>query len=293
MDNLQTTLAQLFEIDAHPLRSSLETDRSQVGPAVVSRLGFVTSDLKPVRGFLVRPETQAPVPVILVLHAHGNRYQIGAREILDGRPSLVSPVGPLLAGLGYAVLCFDMPCFGARADTSEGPAAKAALWRGGSLAGQMLGESHAALTWALGQDWCDGRAAVWGLSMGATLGYWLAAVDDRVAALVQLCCFADIGRLIATGAHDLHGPYLTVPGLLRLATAGAIAGRVAPRPQFIGWGDADPLTPPHATEPALAEAQVAYGAGPLQVWREAGGGHAETPAMRAAWLAFLARHIPA
>jgi pimeloyl-ACP methyl ester carboxylesterase len=156
----------------------------------------------------------------------------------------------------------------------------------------MLGENASALTWALAQPWCDGRAGLWGLSMGATLGYWLAAVDDRVAALVQLCCFADIGRLITSGAHDLHGPYLTVPGLVRLASAGTLAGRIAPRPQFIGWGDADPLTPPHATEPALAEAQVAYGAGPLEVWREAGGGHAETPAMRTAWLAFLARHIP-
>jgi dienelactone hydrolase len=286
--DLRATLAARFEIGMHPLRFLSETPEGDA-----RRLTFATARGDPVRGFLIRPGHVGPCPVVLVIHAHGGRYGIGAREILDGRPSLPSPVGPLLAGLGYAVLCLDMPCFGDRASVIEGPASKAALWRGSSLAGQMLGENHAALTWALAQPWCDGRAAVWGLSMGATLGYWLAAVDPRVACLIQLCCFADLGALIATGAHDLHGPYMTVPGLVAMASAGTIAGLIAPRPQFVGWGDADPLTPPGATEPALAEARAAYAGGPFTEYRQAGGGHAETPAMRAAWLAFLQQHLPA
>ncbi len=287
MTDLRARLAARFEIGAHPLRFVGATPE-----AGARRLTLATADGSPVRGYLVRPDRAGPGPVILVIHAHGGRYGIGAREILDGRPSLVSPVGPLLAALGYTVLCLDMPCFGDRADLAEGATAKAALWRGGSLAGQMLGESHAALSWALAQPWCDGRAAVWGLSMGATLGTWLAAVDPRVTCLVQLCCFADLDRLIASGAHDLHGPYLTVPGLVAMASAGRIAGLVAPRPQFVGWGDADPLTPPDATEPALAEARAAYGEASFIAYRECGGGHAETPAMRAAWLEFLGRHLP-
>lgn len=288
MTDLRARLLPRFEIGAHPLRL-----QSQTPGADALRLTFTTARGEPVRGFLIRPGHDRPCPVVLVIHAHGGRYGIGAREILDGRPSLVSPVGPLLAEQGYAVLCLDMPCFGDRAGTQEGPAAKAALWQGQSLAGQMLGESHSALHWALAQPWCDGRVAVWGLSMGATLGYWLAAVDLRVACLIQLCCFADLGALIATGAHDLHGPYMTVPGLVALASAGTIAGLIAPRAQFVGWGDADALTPPAATEPALAEARAAYAGGAFAEYREAGGGHAETPAMRSAWLAFLRQHLPA
>ena len=288
MTDLRTQLASRFEVGEHPLR--FLSDGPESG---ARRLSFETARGEAVRGFLIRPDRATSCPLVLVIHAHGGRYGIGAREVLDGRPSLVSPVGPLLAGLGYAVLCLDMPCFGDRADTAEVPASKAALWEGRSLAGQMLGENHAALTWALAQDWSDGRAAVWGLSMGATLGYWLAAVDPRVACLIQLCCFADLRALIATGAHDLHGPYMTVPGLLALASAGTIAGLVAPRPQFVGWGDADPLTPPHATEPAFEQARAAYAGAPFAEYREAGGGHAETPAMRDAWLAFLGKHLPA
>jgi dienelactone hydrolase len=285
--DLRARLAARFEIGAHPLHFVAEAPE-----AGARRLTFATAGGEPVRGFLILPDRADPCPVVLVIHAHGGRHGIGAREILDGRPSLVSPVGPFLAGLRFAALCLDMPCFGDRAGTAEGPASKAALWEGRSLAGQMLGECHAALGWALAQEWCDGRAAVWGLSMGATLGCWLAAVDTRVACLIQLCCLADLGALISTGAHDLHGPYMTVPGLVQMASAGQIAGLVAPRPQFVGWGDADPLTPPGATEPALAQARAAYADGAFAEYREAGGGHAETPAMRSAWLAFLRHNLP-
>jgi hypothetical protein len=109
--------------------------------------------------------------------------------------------------------------------------------------------------------------------------------------VAHLCCFADFGKLIESGAHDLHGHYLTVPGLLGLATNGTIAGLVAPRPQFVGLGDADPLTPPAATAPALATLAAAYrvaGAEDrLVLHREAEAGHEETPAMRQAGLAFM------
>ena len=106
---------------------------------------------------------------------------------------------------------------------------------GRSLAGQMLGELASALDWlAAGPGTDPARIGVFGLSMGATLGYWLGAVEPRVAAVAHLCCFADFGPLVASGAHDLHGIYLTVPGLLAMASNGEIAGLIAPRPQFVG-----------------------------------------------------------
>jgi len=127
--------------------------------------------------------------------------------------------------------------------------------------------------------------------MGATLGYWLAAVDTRIAALAQLCCFADIGALIDAGAHDLHGIYMTVPGLLDIASSGEIAGLVAPRPQLVCIGDLDPLTPPVAVDKGLAQASAAYAqvgaAAALSVHREAATGHQESPAMRVAVLDFF------
>ena len=125
--------------------------------------------------------------------------------------------------------------------------------------------------------------------MGATLGYWLGAVEPRVAAVAHLCCFADFAPLVASGAHDLHGIYLTVPGLLSLASNGEIAGLIAPRPQFVGLGAEDALTPPEAVGPALARLRAAYAGteGALRVRVESGVGHQETPEVRQAVMAFL------
>ncbi len=88
-----------------------------------------------------------------------------------------------------------------------------------------------------------GRVGVMGLSMGATLAYWLAALDSRITSAAHLCCFADMGELVASGAHQLHGLYMVVPGLVHEYRTGDIAGSVAPRPQLACMGATDPLTP--------------------------------------------------
>lgn len=282
--DVKARLRERFEIGRHPLRFL-----GEAAEAGVTRLAFEASGGARVRGFFCRPDLAGQAPAVLVIHAHGNRYDIGAEELMAGRPALQAPLGPVLAGMGIASLCLDLPCFGARAGVGEQAAAKAALWRGRSLAGQMVAECGSALDWLAGRPEIRAdRIGVFGISMGATLGYWLAAVDGRVRCLAQECCFADFGELIRAGAHDLHGIYLTVPGLLEVASNGVIAGMMAPRAQFIGIGDLDPLTPPLAVEKALTEVRAGYrDGGRLVVHREALTGHVETPAMRAAALAFL------
>lgn len=282
-DALRQSLVRCFGIGSPRLRCE--------GEAVLAPDLRLLAFTGGVRGFLMHPRTPQPWPVVLVIHAHGNRYDIGARELIDGRPAQPRPLGPELVARGIAALCVDLPTFGARAGISESAAAKAALWRGGSLAGQMLDELAAQVDW-LTQDPRFIRIGAYGLSMGATLGYWLAAVEPRIAALAQLCCLADIEALIGTGAHDLHGIYLTVPGLPGIARNGVIAGLMAPRPQLVCLGTQDPLTPPLALEIALADLRAGYAAGgQLEVWIDPDVGHVETPAMRARVLAFLCEHL--
>jgi dienelactone hydrolase len=293
---LTDDLRRRFEIGAHPLRptGARRADRDGLR---IEELVFATAGGETVRGVLAGPPGRTlPGPAILCIHAHGNRYDIGADELLAGRPALHSAPGPAFARAGFVTLMIDLPGFGSRQLPGEGARAKAALWQGGSLAGQMLGELASAIGWLGARREIDpARIGVYGLSMGATLGYWLAACEPRVAAVAQLCCYADFAALVATGAHDLHAIYLAVPGLLALASNGRIAGLVAPRPQFIGIGDGDPLTPPEAVDLALAETRAAYAAleapGRLVLHREAGSGHRETAAMRGAVLGFFARYL--
>lgn len=291
------TLRNAFEIGKHPL--TLRTRRTERRDGfMLETLEFATGGGERVRGFLTRPPHDRPAPAVLCIHAHGFNYAVGAGELLEGRPSLQGPPGPAFAALGLAALMIDMPAFGVRAEPGESARTKAALWRGRSLAGQMVGEQASALAWLAGrEDILADRIGVYGLSMGATLGYWLAAVEPHIAAAAHLCCYADFASLVDTGAHDLHGIYLTVPGVLDIASNGQIAGRIAPRPQFIGIGDQDPLTPPAAVDRALVQTRAAYArvgaAEKLVIHREADSGHVETPAMRTAVTAFFRRYLAA
>jgi len=269
--------------------------------AVEERDGYVLETLileldgEPVRGFVARPlGGEGRLPAILYGHSHGGRYDLGAAEMLEGRDYLLDPPGPALARAGYVVLSIDMPVFGRRAAVSEAFASKALLWYGKSLFGQMVGDHAAALTYLAGRDDVDAnRIGAFGISMGCALSYWLAALDERIAATAHLCCLADIGTMIELGAHDGHGIYLTVPGLLNETDNGEIAALVAPRPQLVCIGEADHLTPAPAFAKAWSEVQAGYRQAPdkLELLSEPGVGHRETARMRDAVLDFFARTL--
>ena len=231
-------------------------------------------------------------------HSHGGRREIGANELMDGRSFLLSPFGPLLARAGYVTLCMDMPTFGDRHHTEETAAAKAHIWYGTSLIGQMISEQAAALTYLSSRDDVDAeRIGAFGISLGSTLAYWHAALDLRLRAIAHLCCYADYATLVELGAHDNHGIYLLVPGMLNHISTGEIAGLVAPRPQLICLGEDDELTPPLSIERALAVTRPMYDrAGApeaLEVFLQAGVDHRETPEMHEKVMAFFAARAPA
>jgi dienelactone hydrolase len=264
----------------------------QVGAVRVSD-GMILGAARPIPARLLHPPTDRATGAGLVYaHAHGNRYDIGKAEVTDGRPALLDPpLGLHLAGLGYTVLCPDLPGFGDRMNEgTESALSKAALWHGRPLLGHMLDDlarAHAALA-SLPRINAQ-RIGVLGVSMGATLAYWHAALRADTAAVAHFCAFAHIGPLVASGAHDLHGHYMTVPGLLPDHDMGDVAALIAPRPQWVGAGLRDPLSPPEAFDPAVARLRAAYADAPerLQIVVEPEGGHAETPRMRAGLGAFL------
>jgi pimeloyl-ACP methyl ester carboxylesterase len=275
------------------VEARLTLDRDEPGEGGLRRLTFRNGAGEAVPALWLPPREG---PTVLYCHAHGGRYDIGMRELTDGRPALLGPWLPEFAGRGWGVLCIEMPCFGARAGQEEGPTAKARLWHGRTLFGQMLGESRAGLDWLMAQPGTDpDRVAAMGISMGGTLAWWLAAMDPRLAAAVSMCCFADLGRLIETGAHDGHGNYMTVPGLLAHTSTGRLSGLAAPMPLLHCVGFADWSTPEEAYGPARDELRAAYAvagaAGALRFHEARSPGHEETVEMRAAVVAFLEERL--
>jgi len=263
---------------------------------VVETLLFEVESGPSVRGFITRPnDATHRHPALLYMHSHGGKYDIGADELLKGH-DYIGPLGPIFARAGYVTLVIEMPLFGTRANFTESALSKALLWRGKTLMGQMLSELSGALSYLAARPDVDpDRIGGFGMSMGCTHGFMLAALDDRIKAVAHLCCFADYDVLIDLGAHDRHGHYMTIPGMLAETSVGEICGAIAPRPQLICIGEADDLTPPSAVYKARVETETAYSVvghpEALTIFIEPGVKHQETPAMREKVLGFFRENL--
>lgn len=285
--DLRENITALLGSDWQDTTLELVDDR-QAQNSDLRTLTFRTSSGETAKAAYLPSRTGA---AILYCHAHGNRYDIGVSELHQGRPALESPWLPELAKRGWGVLCLEMPCFGSRANQSESSQAKKRLWQGRTLFGQMLGEQRAALNWLVDTENVNAeKIAVIGVSMGGTLAWWLASLEPKFAAAVSIACFADLENLISTGAHDGHGIYMVVPGLLQSVSTGSLCGLAAPTRLMHCVGYQDWSTPEEAFAIARRDLDDSYhrdGCPPPEYVIDRRAGHEETPEMRRKVLRFL------
>lgn len=277
---------------SHPLGVRLVTREEREG-FIVETLVLDLNGIEPVPAFFVRPTEQAgPLPVILYNHAHGGDYALGKDELLRGRSALQQPpYAEILTGLGYAALCIDTWAFGERRGRSEGEIFREMLWSGQVMWGMMVYDSLRALDYlATRPDIDAARIGTLGLSMGSTMAWWIAALDERVTVCIDLCCLTDFDALIASRGLEEHGIYYYVPGLLKQFTTAQINALIAPRAHLSLAGIFDRLTPPAGLDRIDRKLRDVYeAAGASEAWQLSrhACGHLETAAMRAEVIAFL------
>lgn len=253
--------------------------------------------IEAVPAYLARPQVvNGRVPAVLFNHSHGGGYKIGKREFIDGRSYLQPvPYAKELTDLGYIALSIDHWVFGERSHTTEPDMFKAMLWRGQVLWGMMVYDSLRALDWFIERPEVDrARVGTLGISMGSTMAWWLAALDDRVKVTVDICCLTDFQTLLAKKGLSLHGVYYYVPGLLKRFTTAQINALIAPRAHLGLAGLQDKLTPVEGLDIIDRElAQVYAAAGHPERWKllRYDVGHTETPEGRQEIIAFLKRFI--
>lgn len=249
--------------------------------------------LEPVPAYLARPlGASGPMPAVLYNHAHGGEYQIGKREFVEQRDSLQSPpYAHVLTQLGYCALCIDAWNFGERRGRTESELFKELLWHGRVLWGLMVYDSIRALDYLASRPEVDAtRLGTLGLSMGSTMAWWLAALDERIRVCADICCLTDFHELIAARGLDGHGIYYYVPGLLKHFDTSQINALIAPRAHLALAGNYDRLTPPAGLDKidkALGQVYAAFGVPERWKLLRYETGHFETAHGRAAILSFL------
>jgi hypothetical protein len=252
-----------------------------------------TNGLETVPAHLARPaKMKGRAPAILFNHSHGGGYDIGKREFLEGRSYLQPlPYARALTAEGYVALCIDHWCFGERSHTSEGDTFKAMLWQGRVLWGMMVYDSLRALDWLSERPEVEPtRIGTLGMSMGSTMAQWVAALDERVKATVDICCLTEYHTLLKEKGLSGHGIYYYVPGLLKHFTTADLNALVAPRAHLALAGLRDKLTPREGLDIVDRELQRVYAeAGHPERWRlvRYDVEHQETPEGRQEALAFL------
>lgn len=220
----------------------------------LERLLLDLNGVEPVPALLLVPDKRAArAPGLLYIHWHGGMYDLGKEQLLvgdDAQPAYV----PVCAGKGLVTLAIDSWCFGERKHDHNGSRGEAdtfkyMLWKGQVLWGMMMFDEFRALDYLATRPEVDpNRLGVLGMSMGATKAWWLAALDPRVRACMDVCCLTDFQELIKIHNLSGHGIYYYVPSLLKHFQSEQINELIVPRARLSVNGRLDDLTPPAGVE---------------------------------------------
>lgn len=271
-----------------------EEDR---GSYVLERLVLDLNGIEAVPAYLARPkELNGPVPAVLFNHSHGGGYDIGKQEFIDGREYLQDPpYAEVITGLGWIGLSIDHWVFGERSHTSEMDMFKAMIWKGQVLWGMMVYDSLRAVDYlATRPDVDTNQLATLGISMGSTMAWWLAALDERIKVTVDLNCLTDFQALLDHKSLHAHGIYYYVPSLMKHFTTAQINALIAPRAHLALAGLRDELTPVDGLDRIEAELNDVYASlGVPERWKllRYDVGHQETPEGRQEIIRFLQQHV--
>ncbi len=253
---------------------------------------------------LVPEKRQKPAPAILWLHSSTpDKTQI----LIPNSNGGAEPLGETFVKAGYVVLSPDAYWHGDR--VGMGPSGMAEqgrpeqeslhklhLWLGRTLWGMFVRDDQVALDYLCSRPEVDQkRIGATGMSMGSTRAWWLAAVDDRIAASVGVACLTRYQNLIAHGQLRQHGVYYFVNGLLRHFDTEGVIALIAPRPFLALTGELDAGSPADGIKVIEDRAGRVYmaldAADRFKSIRYPEVGHSYTPRMRAEMLAWFAHWL--
>jgi lysophospholipase L1-like esterase/dienelactone hydrolase len=295
-------LASLGELPPRPAKPTAHLVSAEIRPGFrLERLRIDNGVDGVMSAMLLIPDgLTAPAPAVLWLHSSSFDH---TQLLMPNSNGGEEPLGVTLVKRGYVVFAPDAAWYGDRA--GQGPAGsreltreqmdslhKYHLWYGRTLWGMFVRDDQLALDYLCSRPEADPRRiGATGMSMGSTRSWWLAAVDERVAAVVGVACLTRYENLLHHGQLRQHGSYYFVNGLLKHFDTEAVVSLIAPRPVLFLTGELDAGSPADGIVVIEQKAGGVYKAvgaeGKFRSIRYPDVGHTYTPAMRSETLAWF------
>jgi lysophospholipase L1-like esterase/dienelactone hydrolase len=286
---------QKVRLVARELHNNYTLERVAIDNGMENEIGAI---------LLIPEKAKKPAPAILWLHSSSpNKAQIVTPYSNGGD----DPLGEAFVKAGYVVLAPDACWYGERSGTGPGgpletdraqqeSQLKLNMWMGRTLWGQFVRDDQVALDYLCGRPEVDKtRIGATGMSMGSTRSWWLAAVDDRVAATVGVACLTRYENLIHHGQLRQHGVYYFNYGMLKHFDTEGVIALIAPRPYLALTGDLDAGSPADGIKVIEQKAGAVYKTlGAEERFRSIlykDIGHSYTPEMRKEMLAWFEKWL--
>jgi dienelactone hydrolase len=215
-------------------------------------LSFAGAAGERVPATLTLPESEKPVPCVILVHGLG-----GSRSDLQ----LLSL--PLI-GKGWATLSIDLPGHGERVKKGDKPLSALTLSELRALAARSVVDLRRATDYLSSRKEVDkDRIGLVGISLGAILGADFLATEPRVRCAAFWSGGAGWGELLTESEHELAKKWRSGVEGDRAAIERAMADvdpkvllpKSRPRPLLFLWGDADTVVPTKTSQ-ALFDAAL-------------------------------------
>jgi len=246
-----------------------EIEREETDEYVRLKIVFSAEECADVPAHLLVPKgVERPMPAMVCLQGHspGMHISIGQARNEQDEESIAGDRDFALQAVrnGFVALALEQRCFGERAETLQErrwehgclDAVFHSLALGKTMQGERVWDVMCAIDLLQQQPEVDpDRIACMGNSGGGTVTFNAACVDTRVKLAVPSCSFCTYRDSIMSIRHcgDNY-----IPGVLRLAETGELAGLVAPRRLLVVAGSEDEIFPIDGVREAFEMARRIY-----------------------------------
>ncbi|MBL8891820.1 MAG: acetylxylan esterase [Planctomycetaceae bacterium] len=240
-------LAEMLGLDPMPPRTALRpvvTGEVAAEGVIVERLHFQSLPGLYVTCNFYRPaEVKEPLPAILYLCGHA---RVAENGISYGNKTAYHHHGVWFARHGYVCLMLDTIQLGEIEGVHHGTYNLNQWWwnsRGYTPAGVEAWNGIRALDYLEQRPEVDAkRIGVTGRSGGGAYSWWVAALDERVAAAVPVAGITSLQNHVVDGCVEGHCDCMYPVNTYRWDFA-QVAALIAPRPLLIANSDNDPIFP--------------------------------------------------